>query len=766
MTSPPHADPEPFTPLAEHLQAITEALAATTTQREVIEIILTPAVQALGAIAGIVLLVDQTDQQLKIGGSQGYEDVTLTVWQESAIEDHQLISDILRMGEAMYFEHEGELRAAYPELEGRTGKLSAVANAVLPMFLDHQPLGVIVLDFSQPHHFTSPERRFLKILSAQCAVALGRAQATRQLEARVKERTQQLEEERTALEIFVAFTEAVGSQTEVRVLVQQAMLLLQDTCDVEVAYVEREGELFKATIWNPSADPTLLALLQDGFTLQTSGIAKLLQANTAAFIDHWRDTPLLFGESAIFQAVAGYPYFVAGELQSVLLAGSRMSAVWAEREKKIFQAVGRSLGLALERAEQARRLEQQNAELHAQTLALEGVAELTRDLTMPNGPHHLIDQVMDLVLSLLPPGYTSYWEIREGRWQLINARGDVGSAEAQTLRQRGFTPGEMPSLDQPWQTRQPYFQDKYDPLRDQVPEMTGHMISVAMLPVLVRGEAAGVFGVGLFGYRTWSAADRALLATAVHSLGLALERAGQAHQLTTQRDRLQAANEELEAFTYSVSHDLRTPVRHISSFGELLRRALPAALDQKAERYLSVIETAAATLNELIDGMLELSRTSRQPMRTEQVDLGWLVAAVQKEVGAAEPTRRITWQVASLPTVTGDAGLLRQVITALLSNAVKYTRPRPEARIEVWAEDQGQTWAVRVRDNGVGFDPRYRDKLFTVFQRLHRQEDFAGAGVSLANARRIMARHGGLMTAEGQLDGGATFGFILPKTNG
>ncbi len=126
--------------------------------------------------------------------------------------------------------------------------------------------------------------------------------------------------------------------------------------------------------------------------------------------------------------------------------------------------------------------------------------------------------------------------------------------------------------------------------------------------------------------------------------------------------------------------------------------------------------------------------------------------------------RRISWRVAELPIITADAELLRRVIVALLSNAVKYTKTREEARIEVWAEDRGQAWAVFVRDNGVGFDPRYQEKLFSMFQRLHRQEDFEGAGVGLANARRIVARHGGLMTAESQVDQGATFGFTLPKS--
>lgn len=178
-------------PLSTYIQEITEALAATTTQREVIEIVLTPAVQAIGASAGIVLSVDQTDQQMKIAGSQGYEDGVPTLWQEGPIEHHVLISDILRMKEARYFEDAGTLKNAYPELESRTGGVLPVANATLPMFLDGQPLGVIVLDFKEPHHFTTAERRFLKILSAQCAIALGRAQATVLLEDRVEARTRQ-----------------------------------------------------------------------------------------------------------------------------------------------------------------------------------------------------------------------------------------------------------------------------------------------------------------------------------------------------------------------------------------------------------------------------------------------------------------------------------------------------------------------------------------------------------------------------------------------
>ena len=234
MTSQPSPDLGPFEPLAEKLQGITEALAATTTQREVIEIVLTPAVQALGATAGIVLLVDETDQQMTIAGSQGYEDGVPTLWQEGPIEHHVLISDILRMREARYFETAGELKEAYPELEGRTGGLFPVANATLPMFLDHRPLGVIVLDFTEPHHFTPDERRFLTILSGQCAVALGRAEATRTLEARVEERTRQLEEEQRA-----RAEEALGaSEKKYRTLFDS---IDEGFCSVEILFNE-EGK--------------------------------------------------------------------------------------------------------------------------------------------------------------------------------------------------------------------------------------------------------------------------------------------------------------------------------------------------------------------------------------------------------------------------------------------------------------------------------------------------------------------------------------------
>jgi len=741
------------------LQEITEALAATSTQREVIEIIVAPAVQALGAVAGIVLLVDQTDQQLKIAGSQGYEDVTRTIWQEGSITDNKLIADILRMREAMYFEHAGAMKAAYPELESRTGALTAIANAALPMFLDRQPLGVIVLDFDEPHDFTLAERRFLKTLSAQCAVALGRAQLASSLEQQVRERT-------AALEAFVHFTEEAGTETEILTLAQRAVEVLKVLFpDCSSGYYALDDRLWKLKVYSDdlNADPSSLAFLQAGIPLETPVFEGPLRTGLPEFVDSWDSRDAGLEQARVYHTVGTYPLFVDGTPKAMFGVALKRTARWSVQERGVFRSVGRSLELAIERTETARQLKQQNTELQGRTQALERFAELTRDLVLSGEPLALVERALQVIASLLPPGYSTYWQMNGSTWHLTLQVGEVTPPELTQVVKAGLPVGQTPVLDRPHQTGEAFFLEHYDLADDLSPALAGQLLTIATLPVAVGDAVTGIFSVALFDQHVWSAADRAVLQTTIHTLELALERAEQARELKAQRDMLQAANEELEAFTYSVSHDLRTPVRHIISFGALLRRTLPQPLSEKAARYFTVVEDAAHHLSQLIDGMLELSRTSRQPLKAEPIELGRLVEAARDEVTAAELARQLIWQVAPLPTVMGDIGLLRQVIKALLDNAVKYTRLREEALIEVWAEERGQTWAVFVRDNGVGFDPRYQDKLFTMFQRLHHQSDFEGAGISLANARRIMARHGGLMTAEGQVDQGATFGFILPR---
>ncbi len=226
---------------------------------------------------------------------------------------------------------------------------------------------------------------------------------------------------------------------------------------------------------------------------------------------------------------------------------------------------------------------------------------------------------------------------------------------------------------------------------------------------------------------------------------------------------LAAVNHELEAFSYSVSHDLRAPLRHVTGFASLLDRHAGEALDEKGRRYLNTIADAATRMGRLIDDLLTFSRMGRAQLTTRPVDLAELTRDVQREVGADVDGREIVWTVRDLPVVQADPAMLRLVLANLLSNAVKYTGTRPRAEIEVGANghEPGQV-VIFVRDNGVGFDAQYTHKLFGVFQRLHSSDQFDGTGIGLANVKRIIQRHGGRTWAEGAVDGGATFYFSLP----
>jgi PAS domain S-box-containing protein len=228
--------------------------------------------------------------------------------------------------------------------------------------------------------------------------------------------------------------------------------------------------------------------------------------------------------------------------------------------------------------------------------------------------------------------------------------------------------------------------------------------------------------------------------------------------------QLEAANRELEAFSYSVSHDLRAPLRHIAGYVNLLNQTAGPALSKESLHCLNNIADSAQRMTRLIDDLLEFSRAARAELRCTQVDLQPLLEEAILQLHDETRGRNILWKRSPLPQVLGDQAMLRQVLINLLSNALKYTRPRDPARIEIGAlETDPQETVIFVRDNGVGFDMNYAENLFGAFQRLHLQEDFEGTGIGLANVRRIIARHNGRSWAEGEPNRGATFYFSLPK---
>ena len=227
---------------------------------------------------------------------------------------------------------------------------------------------------------------------------------------------------------------------------------------------------------------------------------------------------------------------------------------------------------------------------------------------------------------------------------------------------------------------------------------------------------------------------------------------------------LEAANKELEAFSYSVSHDLRAPLRHVLGFMELLQKEAGPSLSQKSIGHMAMISQATKRMGSLIDDLLAFSRVGRSDMKKSEVNLDQLVKETLEDFQVDTKDRNIVWKIHQLPAVQADRALLRQALVNLVSNAVKFTGTRAEAKIEIGcAPGRDSEIVVFIRDNGAGFDPRYAGKLFGVFQRLHTQEQFEGTGIGLANVQRIIHRHGGRTWAEGVVDSGATFYFSIPK---
>jgi PAS domain S-box-containing protein len=226
---------------------------------------------------------------------------------------------------------------------------------------------------------------------------------------------------------------------------------------------------------------------------------------------------------------------------------------------------------------------------------------------------------------------------------------------------------------------------------------------------------------------------------------------------------LEASNKELEAFAYSISHDLRAPIRHMAGYTELLQKHASAILDEKSHRYIITILEAAKRMGTLIDDLLAFSRIGRAEARETTVSLEQLVKEVLSEAQPETEGRNIAWKIGALPDLYGDRSMFKLALVNFISNALKFTRTRPQAKIEIGClEKNTDGTVIFIKDNGVGFDMKYANKLFGVFQRLHPTEAFEGNGIGLATVQRIIHRHGGRVWAEGSEDNGATFFFSIP----
>jgi PAS domain S-box-containing protein len=350
---------------------------------------------------------------------------------------------------------------------------------------------------------------------------------------------------------------------------------------------------------------------------------------------------------------------------------------------------------------------------------------------------------------------------------VANAAGDIIEANDYFLRLIGCTREELERGKVNWRAftpprwlsgdeqavRELRERGRCTPYEKDYVRRDGTRVSVMFTAVLLPGPAEQIAAFAL------DVTERKRAEAEVRRLNVELEQ--RVHDRTAQ---LEAANQELESFSYSVSHDLRAPLRHIGGFAARLAKVAGSGLSEEGRHYLKEIMDSTRHMACLIDDLLLFSRMGRAEMRRERVDLGQLARAAITQLQPEVNGREIRWKQSAEVEVLGDEAMLRQVMVNLLSNAVKFTRPRKPAEIEIGCDGSNPAeTVVFVRDNGVGFDMAYADKLFGVFQRLHLAEEFEGTGIGLANVRRIITRHGGRTWAEGKVNAGATFYFTVPK---
>lgn len=648
-----------------------------------------------------------------------------------------------------------ELRA----LEELGAQAEVEAQRLFPLVAAGRTLGALALRRGQD--FTVEEETWLQPLRSACALALAASQESQAarpgqsvepveagpdgvavteraagqtlreyssaLERQVQERTQLLEHHVQAQDAFVTFVGAAGTETDALTLAQRAVDVLHRTLpQASAVFYELEGGLWKARAWSPDIPPEVVERIREGLPEDSPSLAAARNNPDGLFNDGWNAEDSGLAIARTYGAGAFLP--LERQPPGLLTVGTRHAHPWTADERSILRGVG----LALERGEATQRLEWQNAELEARTRALEGFAELTRDIDFQSDPYALIGRAQQVLLSLTPPGYADYFELHGGKWWSKVRTGERRNAQLQATVDAGLPYQPLANLRLPFETRQPYYQSTYDQHTDGLADRVQQLGATATLPVCVNGEVHGILAVGLFDPYQWSPADRAVLETVVHALQLALEGARGVMALRHRTQGLERSNHELEQFAYVASHDLQEPLRTVTSFTQLLLKRLDVG-DPKAQRYAQFVMEDTDRMSRLIRDLLEFSRVSTQGREPTHVDMKGLV----EQVG--------------------------QLFQNLIGNALKFTVPGRPAVVQVSAERDGQMIRFRVQDNGIGIAPEYFGRIFTIFQRLHHRDEYEGSGIGLSIARRIVERHGGTIWLESTPGQGTTFLFTLPE---
>ncbi|WP_052351942.1 GAF domain-containing protein [Deinococcus pimensis] len=764
---------------SDRLQRVTAALAQTDTPAEVVNALLAHALHAVSAYAGSLVRVDPGRGQLVLLGQRGYDERFTARWQRFPLDLPLPVTATARDGQARFLTR-ADITRDYPDFPALSGR-SPGALALLPLAVRAEPFGVLVLSFQDEHPFTPDEQAFLLTLADLAATALER---TRLAQAE-REHAQQQAFLAHAGELLASSLDLEGTLASITTL---AVPHVGDWCGVYLP----DGEFLRAVAVS-HVDPAKTELLRDylsavplrldapggGPEVFRTGAPLVLPTISDAMIDALgRDEEQAEVIRTLgLRSYLGVPMVAHGRTVGVLaFAVAESDRSFGPEDVTFALDLARRAALALDHArlfQEAQswgealegKVEDRTRELATRNRTLEAFAHLTRDLATETDRMALLRRAQEVLLSLLPDGVAGYFELDGDRWRARVLTGELPDPGFVSALHQGLERGRTRSFDSAFDTGTPQFIDVFEPNAQHVPEEAlARLRSVAALPIGGGDTPPGVLVVALYQQHGWTPADRVMLETALGQVRLALSRADAVRTIARRTAELEELNQELEGYSYTISHDLRAPARHITTFAALLRRALGDDLPERASRPLGMIETSATRMTVLIEALLGFAQTSRRPLTVTDVDMGTLVEGAIDDLHLDVTGQEVRWDVdlARLPVVRGDAVLLRQVLVNLLGNAVKYSATRAEPTVRVTCEETPDEVVLHITDNGVGFDPRFADRLFGVFQRLHRADEFEGTGIGLATVRRIVGRHGGRVWAESRLGEGATFSVALP----
>ena len=497
-------------------------------------------------------------------------------------------------------------------------------------------------------------------------------------------------------------------------------------------------KMYAYTSLRSSGEVALLVRVGIPASVAFAGINRGLARNLAIV--------LMVAVVALIAARAYANVHIVHPIQALAAAARRLEAGDLTARTGISRATDELRQLAQAFDDMARSLQQQKSEIQLSATALAESEE-----------HHrlIVNTALDGVITMDSNGNIKGWNSQAEKIFAWTEPEVTGRSLSETIIPPKYRADHERGLRRFLQTGEAPLFNKRIEMTAQFRDGREFPVELSITPIETRGSIA-------FNGFVRDITERKLAEIEIRGLNAKLEQ-----RVSERTAQLESAVQELESFSYSVSHDLRAPVRHIQGFVDILRHRSGSSLDAASCANLETISLAAARMGALIDDLLAFSRMSRSEFSRSKTDMNQLVAQAREELSPDLQGRRIEWGIESLPEVRGDRAMLKLVVDNLLSNALKYTQTRSPAEIRMGARKSGDAeWEFYVQDNGVGFDMQYAGKLFGVFQRLHSDEEFEGTGIGLAMVRRIIERHGGRTRAEGKVNGGATIYFTLPELRG